>query len=72
MKAILEMEMPESCYDCPCYCATFNICNISRCYSTYYKSRHPDCPLEPVIVIDNGYVPADGTKTYTVRVEGRE
>ena len=47
-KAMLIMEMPESCYDCPCYCSTFNVCNVLRIYSAHCKERHPDCSLVEV------------------------
>ena len=46
-RAILEIEMPESCRgDIPCplqpYCV--HIKNISITYN--YDTRHPDCPLK--------------------------
>jgi hypothetical protein len=52
MKAILEMEMPESCYVCRlCYCHIANglyICNATNKEIVPYKSkRREDCPLKP-------------------------
>ena len=53
-KAILELEMPESCWKCK-YCTIFDVCSIlsKRGKSDTYaivpgEGRHKDCPLKPV------------------------
>jgi hypothetical protein len=53
-KAILELEMPESCWKCK-YCTIFDVCSIlsKRGKSDTYaivpdKGRRPDCPLKLV------------------------
>jgi hypothetical protein len=61
MKAILEMEMPETCKDCQLtrtYAVphkTFLECKYNNksfiAVTDYTDSRHPDCPLK--IVEDN-------------------
>ncbi len=52
-KAILELEMPESCWKCK-YCTIFDVCSIlsKRGKSDTYaivpgEGRHKDCPLKP-------------------------
>jgi hypothetical protein len=55
--------VPESCEGCTVF---------QKDITGYKDRRCADCPLMAVAVTTSGYVPADGTKTYTVRVEGRE
>ena len=54
MKAILELEMPESCIKCPLmtyknpiciYCAPLKRGWIG---TRYMNKKHRDCPLKPV------------------------
>ena len=58
-KAILELEMPESCAECPC--KGTDVLGMVRCRLIHIKSdkysgmaegyvykRRPDCPLKPV------------------------
>ena len=58
-KAILELEMPESCAECPC--KGIDVWGMVRCRLIYIKNnkysglaegyfyeRRPDCPLKPV------------------------
>ena len=58
-KAILELEMPESCAECPCKgidvwgmvrCRLIHIKNdkYSGLAEGYFYKRRPDCPLKPV------------------------
>ena len=51
-KAILELEIPESCWQCK-YCTIFDVCSIlsKRGKSDTYaivpgEGRHKDCPLK--------------------------
>ena len=59
VKAILELEMPESCAECPC--KGTDVWGVARCRLIHMKSdkysgiaegyaykRRPDCPLKPV------------------------
>ncbi len=54
-KVILELEMPESCWDCPLaqrreLSPTTTWCGYSGkdCPAPAYQSRRPDCPLKPM------------------------
>ena len=52
-KAILELEMPESCWDCPCIqdrTETYRWCGAvgGDCPNPPYEKRRDDCPLKPV------------------------
>ena len=55
-KAILELEMPESCWDCPLVQGrelsptTRRWCGYSGkdCPAPAYQGRRPDCPLKLV------------------------
>ena len=52
-KAILELEMPESCRECPFYKIT-DICDVLSAWNNYMpvlvpsEGKHPDCPLKEV------------------------
>ena len=52
MKAILEIEMPESCSDCPQQhwkqLGEDYVCYKGFVTSEYEDTRHPDCPLKIV------------------------
>jgi hypothetical protein len=55
-KAILELEMPESCAECPCstergYCKEL-LRRTNKIYGCLKKSRRADCPLK--LVEDKG------------------
>jgi hypothetical protein len=52
-KAILELEMPESCWDCPCIqdrTETYRWCGVvgGDCPNPPYEKRRDDCPLKLV------------------------
>ena len=52
-KAILELEMPESCWQCPCIqdrTETYRWCGVvgGDCPNPPYEKRRDDCPLKPV------------------------
>jgi hypothetical protein len=56
-KAILELEMPENCWKCPCaqYYDTYGECGaIEYDIDSDFRAvlpengRRPDCPLKPV------------------------
>ena len=51
-KAILELEMPESCWQCELYSTAHNCCNVIVILGHYAicpsKGRRPDCPLKLV------------------------
>jgi DNA-directed RNA polymerase subunit RPC12/RpoP len=51
-KAILELEMPESCWQCELYSAAQNCCNVIVIVGHYAicpsKGRRSDCPLKLV------------------------
>lgn len=51
-KAILIMEMPSSCSECPCVDELFGcirVCNrTGECISGYTVRRQDDCPLREV------------------------
>ena len=52
-KAILELEMPESCWQCPCIqdrTETYRWCGAvgGDCPNPPYEKRRDDCPLKPV------------------------
>jgi len=51
-KAILEIEMPESCWQCELYSTAHNCCNVIVILGHYAicpsKGRRPDCPLKLV------------------------
>ncbi len=52
-KAILELEMPESCRECPFYKIT-DKCDVLPAWINYMpvlvpsEGKHPDCPLKEV------------------------
>ena len=53
VKAILELEMPESCWQCPCIqdrTETYRWCGVvgGDCPNPPYEKRRDDCPLKPV------------------------
>ncbi len=53
VKAILEIEMPESCWQCPCIqnrTETYRWCGVvgGDCPDPPYEKRRDDCPLKPV------------------------
>lgn len=43
MKAILMIDMPESCKRCPCSDLEYYVCNLTC--NTILSTRDPDCPL---------------------------
>ena len=50
-KAILELEMPESCWQCPCIqdrTETYRWCGAvgGDCPNPPYEKRRDDCPLK--------------------------
>jgi len=49
-KTILELEMPESCWECELYSTAHNCCNVIVIAGHYAicpsKGRRPDCPLK--------------------------
>ena len=52
-KAILELEMPESCWQCPCIqdrTETYRWCGVvgGDCPNPPYEKRRDECPLKPV------------------------
>ena len=52
-KAILELEMPESCRECPLQAIStekkIRYCTVIRYTTDYYGTkRRDDCPLKPV------------------------
>ena len=52
-KAILELEMPESCWDCPLQAIStekkIRYCTVIRYVTEYYGTkRSENCPLKPV------------------------
>jgi len=52
-KAILELEIPESCWRCPCIqdrTKTYRWCGLDGgiCPNPPYEKRRDDCPLKPV------------------------
>ena len=51
-KAILELEMPESCWQYELYSTAHNCCNVIVIVGHYAicpsKGRRPDCPLKLV------------------------
>jgi len=52
-KAILELEMPESCWQCPCIqdrTETYRWCGAvgGDCPNPPYEKRRDNCPLKPV------------------------
>ena len=53
VKAILEIEMPESCWQCPCIqdrTETYRWCGAvgGDCPNPPYEKRRDDCPLKLV------------------------
>ena len=49
MKAILEMQIPENCYECGIASGAMGIifCVVSGCRIEKYRyCRHPDCQLK--------------------------
>ena len=52
-KAILELEMPEGCWQCPCIqdkTETYRWCGVvgGDCPNPPYEKRRDDCPLKPI------------------------
>ena len=51
-KVILELEMPQSCWDCPLQAISekkIKYCTVIRYSTDYYGTkRRPDCPLKPI------------------------
>lgn len=45
MKAILVIDMPNDCYDCPCYDHEGGIC---QAVSNWKTDRENGCPLRPI------------------------
>ncbi len=63
-KAILELEMPENCWDCPLQAIStekkIRYCTVMRYVTEYYGTkRREDCPLKPV---EKGAYDSDRTK----------
>ena len=58
-KAILELEMPESCWQCELYSTAHNCCNVIVIVGHYAicpsKGRRPDCPLK---LVEEKVIPA--------------
>ena len=48
MKAILVIDMPNECMECPCYDVEFNMCRGCLHNETIRKSKPDWCPLRPV------------------------
>lgn len=49
---ISDMELPKSCYDCPCHDEEWGYCNLLKQFTDGVCGRLADCPLkesEPVI-----------------------
>lgn len=80
MKAILILDMPKSCYECPLmsedmYCKGFipytyeNVLITKMCVEDYVLigTRHSHCPLKPMPQKEHnngGYRVIDGTKWF--------
>jgi hypothetical protein len=52
-KAILELEMPKNCWECPLQAIStekkIRYCTVIRYTTDYYGTkRREDCPLKPV------------------------
>jgi hypothetical protein len=56
MKAVLEMEMPDSCEDCDLCkvvgknikCMPLSMAKERTCYCDFGNQRRHDCPLKPI------------------------
>lgn len=49
MKAILVVDIPKSCEDCPCYYeGTFYCPLLKRDFGIWYARKPVDCPLKPM------------------------
>ena len=54
-KAVLVIDMPESCRECMCYVlgAAANFCGQTRYVIFDNKIKEPHCPLKPLPEEDN-------------------
>lgn len=48
MKAVLVIDMPKGCYDCPCHDGEIYWCNVKKDHADYFNKRPSWCPLEPL------------------------
>ena len=64
-KAVLVMEMPERCIDCPIVNEDYGWCNILEGYINN-EERHNQCPLKPMPERDDGEYYSDSAKGYKV------
>ena len=49
MKAILVIDIPKDCYDCPCYYEDLGKCEaINKTVKADYDVRPSWCPLRPL------------------------
>jgi hypothetical protein len=64
MRAILEINLPESCFECPLFSGGNELYPFETCRATksilsdYRHSRDPSCPLK--ILPDEGFQADDG------------
>ena len=47
MKAIFELDMPESCYDCPMFNDEYATCQVTGENAEGATCRAKQCPLTP-------------------------
>lgn len=74
-KAILVIDMPERCSDCPCFrYGVDNYCVVTEEVNYSYDNRKPvDCPLKPVpkpIEVNYGSDEQDWEKGYNSCLNG--
>ena len=49
MKAIVVIDMPESCDECPCYYKDFFVCRVAKKENENWYGTKPNwCPLKPM------------------------
>ena len=48
MKAILLIDMPEHCFECPCCDKEYGCCDITDSWECTADNRAEDCPLIPL------------------------
>lgn len=68
---IPDIDIPNTCSDCPCYDAEYEMCNLTKTEIVWSRpaltSRAKDCPLIEIVrccecKCDDRYVTANGNK----------
>ncbi len=53
-KVIIEMEMPHSCFDCPCHNGEGGLCKVDKYHRYIYNDIPLWCPIKGVLPEEHG------------------